>query len=146
MDDVQVVEQAAEEALAERAHHILVVRADRAGNLFRLLQPRCLDQLGRDVAAPYDLARLEERRELGVVDDDADVAKVGGGAGKRLEHRLDRGVVALHRPDLDDIACAVACRDDRVGIGEGDAHRLLDEDVQARVERRKHDLGVRPGR
>ena len=96
--------------------------------------------------AADDLARLEERVELGVVHDDADVAQVGGRRRQRLQHRLDRRVVPLHRSHLDDLPRPVACGDDRVGVGERDAHRLLDEDVQPGVERGEHDLGVRPRR
>src|SRR5205085_10271054 len=95
--DVQVVQEAAQQALAERTDDILVARADGARNLLGLPPARRLDQPARDVAAAHDLTRLEERLELRVVDDDADVTQVSGGAGKRLQHRFDSRVVALHR-------------------------------------------------
>ena len=145
MDDVQVVEEAAEEALGERADDVGVARADRLLDLLGLGLPGRVDQRLREVAAAHDLARLEVRLELRVVDDDVDVAEARGRVRELGEHRLVGRVEALHRPDLDDAAGLVARRDDRVGVGERDAHRLLDEDVEARVERVEHDLGVRAG-
>jgi hypothetical protein len=146
VDDVEVVHHAPEEALAERQDDGRVAGADGLLYLLRLLPPGRLDQVDGDVVAADDLARLEERLELCVVDDDAAVAEVAGRVGQRLEHGLDRRVVALHRPHLDDLSGAVTLGHDRVRVGERDAHRLLDEDVQAGIERPDHDLRVRPGR
>ena len=52
--------------------------------------PRRVDQVARDVGAADDLAGLEVGLELGVVDDDADVAEVGGRPGQLGEHRARR--------------------------------------------------------
>ena len=104
VDDAQVVQQAAEEALAERADDVLRAGADRLLDLFCLLPAGRLDQLERHVGAADDLARLEVGGELRIVDDHADIAQVGGRIGKCIEHRLDRRVVALHRAHLDDLA------------------------------------------
>src|SRR5438105_8085724 len=129
--DVEIVEEAAQEALAEGADDVLVTRADRVLDLLGLPAAGLVDDLARDVVAAHDLAGLEERLELRIIDDDADVAKVLGRAGERVEHRLDRRVVALHRSDLDDLPRAITLSDDRVGVGERDAHRLLHEDMKA---------------
>ena len=81
MDDAEIVEETAEEALAEGADDILATRSDRLLDLLRLSATRPVDQLARDIVAAHDLAGLEERLELGIVDDDADVAQVSRGAG-----------------------------------------------------------------
>ena len=54
---VEVVEQAAEEALGEGAHDVGVARADGRLDLLGLAAAGRLDQLARDVAAADDLAR-----------------------------------------------------------------------------------------
>ena len=86
----------------------LVRRRPPLDLLAHLLAPR-LDHLGGDVGAADDLAGLEERLELGVVNDDADVAERLGGVRQVLEHRAPtarskRFIV----PHLDDLAGA--CR------------------------------------
>jgi hypothetical protein len=47
--------------------------------------------------------------------------------------------VALHEADLHDFAGAALGGDDALGVGERDAKRLLDKDVQPGVERCEHD-------
>ena len=143
MDDVEVVEHAPEEALRERAHRVGVARSDRRLHLLGLHAPRLVDQLLWNVASANDLPVVEVGVELRVVDHDADVAKLLRRLGQLRQHALDRGVEALHRPDLDDARGAVSRGDDRVGVGERDAHRLLDEDVEPGVESGQDDLRVR---
>ena len=75
-----------------------------------------------------------------------DVTQVSCRVRELGEHPLPRGVVPLHVSDLHDFACPVARRDDPVGVCEGDAEGLLDEDVQPGVDGGDHDLGMRRSR
>ena len=58
------------------------------------------------------------------------------GCDTRAPQDVDRGVEALDVADLEDGPAAAAARDQVVGLGEGGRHRLLDQDVLARVEQR----------
>ena len=142
MDEIHVVDEAAEERLLERRDHSWAVVADCLSHLRSHLLATGFEHVSQDVGAADDLARPEERAELGVVHDDADVAKRLGGVRHPLQHPLPRTVEALHVPDLHDLPRLSLRLDDPVGVGERDAHRLLDEDVQAVVERVERRLRV----
>src|SRR5262249_57601858 len=55
VDNVQVVKEAAEEALAEGAHDVLAPRAHRLLDLLGLLAADALDHAPPPVPPPYDL-------------------------------------------------------------------------------------------
>ena len=73
---------------------------------------------------------------------DADVTERLGGLGQVLEHPLPGAVEALHVADLHDLSGCLARLDDPVCVGERDAHRLLDEDVEPLVDRSQRHLGM----
>jgi hypothetical protein len=77
----------------------------------------------------------------------ARVVRLGGDVLERRrqvgEERLDRGVEALHVPDLHDEPGTVASGDDPFALARGQAQRLLDQHVRARLERVDHDRCVR---
>ena len=108
MHQVHVVDEAAEKRSFERSDHRRAVRADRLPHLPAHLRAAGLEHVRGDVGAAHDLARPEERDELGVVHDDADVAQRLCGVRQALEHSLPGPVEALHVPDLDDLPGSLA--------------------------------------
>ena len=146
VNEVDVVDEAAEERLGERPHDIRCGGADGRLDLLGLRAARRLEHLVGHVTSAHDLARSEIRHELGVVHDDADIPKAGGRLGELLEHPFVGGVEPLHGPHLYDAPRTLPGGDDRVRVSERDAERLLDEDVDAGVESGEHDLCVSTGR
>src|SRR5882762_4182651 len=129
------MDEAAEEGSFERGDHGRAVCADRLTHLCAHLLAPGLEQVRGDVRASRDLARCEVRSELWVVYDDTDITERLCGLRHPLEHPLPRAVEALHVTDLHDLPRALSRLGDSVGVRERDAHRLLDEDVEAALER-----------
>ena len=136
---VDLVDQAAEEAARERDDRSLVVDAHGLLHLRRLVGPRLLDDLGRDVGAAGQILRPEVGAELGVVHEHAHVSQPVDRPRAVSRQPLVRAVEAVVVADLDDTPGAALGRDDRVDVLERDRERLLDEHVQAGRERLEHD-------
>ena len=145
VDDVHVVHHAAEVGVRKGEHGCGRAVSDRLLDLLRFGALRRLDHLARHVRPFDDVTLGEERHPLRVVARHADVTQVFRRVRELCKHPLPGGIVAFHIPDLHHLVRAVARGDDPVGIGERDAERLLDEDVQTRVEGVNHDLGMGGG-
>ena len=137
------MDEAAEEGTFERGQDRGRVGAHGFSHLGLQLLPARLEHVGRKVRATHDVVRREEGPELGVLDDDPDVPELPGRLRQPCEHSLPGTIESLHVADLHDLSGAALCLDDAVRVRKGDAHRLLDEDVEAVLEGVQRGLCVR---
>jgi hypothetical protein len=118
--------------------------AERLGDGAPPLGARALAQVRRQVVEAEDLELAQVGGVVGVQVVDLDEAQVGHLGRARLGVAVGR-VVPLHVGDLQQDAGPVSRRDHRLGLGDGRAHRLLDQDVLASLDRGDARRGVRAG-